>query len=161
MESYGTIIMKDIQTIEQSNELAIFKRKLDLIDLENAFSQLPQVETELKHNFSHGIYVRELFIPKDTIIIGKRHRYETCNIVLKGEISIYMGEDIPVKRLKAPCIFNSEPGVKKMGYTHEDTIFVNIHPTHERNVEKIEDEFIISEAEFMALEGGQQCLGAQ
>ncbi|KKL05212.1 hypothetical protein LCGC14_2608290, partial [marine sediment metagenome] len=99
----------------------------------------------------------------DTIIIGKRHRFETCNIVLQGKISIYMGEDIPVKTIEAPCIFNSQPGVKKMGYTHEDTIFLNIHPTSEKNLDKIEAEFIIPEDEFIIEidKEGQKCLGSQ
>jgi len=143
--------------------LQIFKKKLDLVDLEKTLATFDQVEAPVTHNFSKGVYVRELFIPKDSIIIGKRHRYETCNIILKGDISIYMGEDLPVKRLKAPCIFNSEPGTKKMGYTHEDTIFCNVHPTDERDLDKIEEEFIITEEEYQTryIEGETICLGEQ
>ena len=149
-----------------TKDLTIFKKQLSLVDLEKELLKLPQIEAPVKHNFAEGVYIRELFIPKDSLIIGKRHRYETCNILLKGELSIYMGPDIPVKRMKAPCIFNSKPGTKKMAYSHEDTIFINVHPTNERDLEKIEDEFIISEAEFIkqqmikdALEGDQKCLG--
>lgn len=145
----------------EEKELAIFKKQLSLVDLEKELLKLPQIDAPVTHNFADGIYVRELFIPKDSLIIGKRHRYETCNILLQGDLSIYMGPDIPVKRIKAPCIFNSKPGTKKMAYIHEDTIFVNVHPTKETDLEKIEDEFIISEEEFITLEGGQKCLGQQ
>lgn len=146
------------------DELTIFKKKLDLADLETEFLKLPdemQVETPLVHHFADGVYVRELLIPKGTIIIGKRHRFETCNILLQGKISLYMGENIPVKTLKAPAIFNSKPGTKKMGFTHEDTIFLNIHPTSEKDLDKIEEEFIIPEEEFVIeIERGEkQCLG--
>ena len=145
----------------EEKDLTIFKKQLSLVDLEKELLKLPQIEAPVTHNFADGVYIRELFIPKDSLIIGKRHRYETCNIVLKGDLSIYMGQDIPVKRIKAPCIFNSKPGTKKMAYTHEDTIFVNVHPTKETDLEKIENEFIISEEEFIVLEGGQKCLGQQ
>ena len=151
----------------QQKALTIFKKQLSLVDLEKELLKLPQVEAPVKHSFAPGVYIRELFIPKDSLIIGKRHRYETCNILLKGELSIYMGPGIPVKRIKAPCIFNSRPGTKKMGYSHEDSIFVNIHPTNETDLEKIEDEFIISEEEFQQQiiqgdsEGDQLCPGQQ
>lgn len=55
-----------------------------------------------------------------------------------------------------------------MAYIHEDAIFLNIHPTNERDLQKIEEEFIIPEEEFIqqqsinnASEGDQKCLGQQ
>jgi len=138
-----------------------------LSSLEKEMLNFPQVECNLTHNFAEGVYVRELFIPEDTWIMGKRHRYETCNILLKGKLSLYVGPGIPAKTIEAPMIFNSKPGVKKFAYAHEDTIFLNIHPTPEIDVEKIEQEFIISEEEFekldyseiKQLERGEICLG--
>jgi hypothetical protein len=143
------------------------KKESSLVDLEKAMLKLPQVETLLTHNFAEGVYVRELFIPKDTWIMGKRHRYETCNILLKGKLSLYMGKGIPAKVIEAPLIFNSKPGTKKFAFANEDTIFLNIHPTSETDVDKIEQEFIISEDEFNKLdyseikqiERGEKCLG--
>jgi len=130
-------------------EIEIFRKNLDLEKLETAMKELDTIECEVQHDFSHGIYARTLKIPKGTLILGKRHRFETCNILLQGEISIYMGENQPVKRLKAPCIFNSEPGVRKLGYAHEDVLFTNIHPTEERDLDKIENSFIISDKEYL------------
>jgi len=143
--------------------------KSSLIDLQKEMLKLPQVEAPVTHNFAEGVYIRELFIPKDSWIMGKRHRYETCNILLKGKLSLYMGPGVPVKVIEAPLIFNSKPGVKKFAYAHEDTIFLNIHPTSETDVDKIEQEFIISEEEFETLdyseikklERGEICLGQQ
>jgi hypothetical protein len=141
--------------------------KKTLTDLETEMLKYPQVEAPLTHNFAEGVYVRELFIPKDTWIMGKRHRYETCNILLKGKLSLYMGKGVPAKVIEAPLIFNSKPGTKKFAYANEDTIFLNVHPTSETDVEKIEQEFIISEKEFNELdfseikkiERGEKCLG--
>ena len=131
------------------NEIA--KKEPSLTDLEKEMLKLPQVEMPVTHNFAEGVYVRELLIPKDSWIMGKRHRYETCNILLKGKLSLYMGSGVPAKTIEAPMIFNSKPGTKKFAYAHEDTIFLNIHPTSEKDPDKIEQEFIISEEEFEKL----------
>ena len=75
-----------------------------------------------------------------------------------------MGEDVPVKRIEAPAIFTSPPFSKKMVYTHEDTIFLNVHPTEERDLDEIERQFIITEEEYNLLlsgEGEKLCLGQQ
>ncbi|MFP4086639.1 MAG: hypothetical protein ACLFUL_07585 [Desulfobacteraceae bacterium] len=69
-------------------------------------------------------------------------------MVLKGHISVFVAPGLPVKHLYAPDIFVSPPFSKKMGYAHEDTVFVNVHPTKETDLEKIESEFIIKEEEY-------------
>ena len=56
------------------NEIELFKRKLSLVELENALRSFEQVDAPVTHNFADGVYVRELLIPKDSLIIGKRHR---------------------------------------------------------------------------------------
>jgi hypothetical protein len=131
------------------NELAIFKKQLNLVELENKLSELPQVEIPIMHDFMGGVYLRRMFAPKDTLIIGKRHRNETCNILLSGKLSVYVGPGESVKHIEGPCIFKSEAGAKKMGYTHSDVIFLNIHPTEETDLDKIEQEFIIPEDEYI------------
>ena len=130
----------------------MIKKEPSLKDVEDWMLEFPQVEAPATHNFAEGVYVRELFIPADSWIMGKRHRYETCNILLKGKLSLYMGSGVPAKTIEAPLIFNSKPGTKKFAYAHEDTIFLNIHPTSETDVDKIEQEFIISEEEFEKLD---------
>lgn len=139
--------------------LGMFTRKLDLHALELAMKDLPgRIPGKVDHHFAEGIYVRTLFIPAGALIVGKRHRKETCNILLKGKISIYVGENEPVLELIAPCIFNSKPGVKKLGYAHEDTLFANIHPTEETDLEIIENKFIIPEKEYIEMQEAL-CLG--
>lgn len=133
------------------NELTIFKRQLNLKELEDKLSECEQVEIPIIHDFMGGVYVRQMLAPKDTLIIGKRHRHETCNILLKGKLSVYVGENQPVKHIEGPCIFKSEAGAKKMGYTHTDVIFLNIHPTIETDLDKIESEFIIPEEEYLEM----------
>jgi len=142
--------------------MEIEKKEPSLIDLEEEMLKHPQVEAPVTHNFAPGVYVRELFIPKDSWIMGKRHRNETLNILLKGSLALYMGEGVPAKVIKAPLIFNSNPGAKKFAYALEDTIFLNVHPTEETDVEKIEESVIITEKEYEKLCYEEKlCLGQQ
>lgn len=147
-----------------TNDLAIFERQLDLSSLEKELLKLDQVDVPTFHDFMGGVYLRTIAVRAGTLIIGKRHRHESCNMIISGEMSIYMGEDQPTKRISGPCVFKSEAGTKKMGYAHTDVVFVNIHPTRETDLEKIEAEFIIPEEEYLLsqsknLDGGVLCLG--
>lgn len=125
---------------------------LDLIlswpGLEDYLSRLPQIEPEMDHIFSGGVYVRQIKIPENTFIIGKRHRRETCNMLLSGELSVYLGDNNPVTKMKAPMIVTSDPMVRKIAYCHKEAIFLNLHPTDKKDINDIEKEFIVTEKEF-------------
>jgi len=134
------------------NEVELFKTQLSLKDLETEFLKMDQVEIPVTHTFSGGVYIREISVPKGTIIIGKRHRHESCNVLMKGVLTLYMGENEPTVTIEGPLLFTSPPGTKKMAYCHEDVVFLNIHPTNETDLEKIEKEFIIPEEEYLLQE---------
>jgi hypothetical protein len=129
-----------------SDDLAIFNDAPDLMALEKAFRNLPQCDVQFIHHFSDGVYVRERRAKADTLIVGKRHRFATCSILLEGELSVYDGEK--VTRYQAPHIFNSIAGAKRMTYSHTDTTFITIHPTALTDLDEIEKEFIVPEEEF-------------
>jgi len=144
------------------NDIEIFKSKLSLKELENKLAQIEQIDIPLTHVFSGGVYLRQIEIPKGSIIIGKRHRHETCNMLLKGVLILYMGENVPTRRIEGPYLFTSPPLTKKMAYCEEDAIFLNIHPTKETDLKKIENEFIITENEYennQIEDRGAKCLG--
>ena len=103
------------------------------------------IDLPVKHHFSRGVYARELFIPKGTVLVGKIHKYSQINIVSKGDISV-LTED-GVKRVKSGTTIVSTPGVKRAGYAHEDTIWTTIHGTHETDLDKLEDELIAASFE--------------
>jgi hypothetical protein len=119
--------------------------------LEDALRQLPQLEEQVTHHFSPGVYVRELFIPKGAILTGKIHRHAHLNIVPRGDISVLTEHGI--KRVTGPCTLMSSPGIKRAGYAHEDTIWMTVHanPDDERDLAKLEARFIAPS--FDALEG--------
>lgn len=100
---------------------------------------------ELKetHHFADGIYGRELFIPAGTVLTGKIHRHSTLNLLIQGDITVTTPDGM--KRIQAPAVFVSEPGTKKAGYAHTDTIWVNVHPTKITDLAAIEAKFIVPE----------------
>jgi quercetin dioxygenase-like cupin family protein len=130
-------------------------------DVQNLMVKQEQVETPITNHFSPGVYAREMFIPKGTIVIGKIHKHENMSIMSKGELSI-ISIDGGVKRVKAPYTVVAPPGVKRMVYAHEDTVWTSIHGTHETDLAKIEEEFIaknydevveVGDGKMMKLEG--------
>lgn len=107
---------------------------------EKLMKQLPQRELKVEHNFSFGVYARILYIPADTILVGKLHKYPQINLLRQGCLSVLVGEE--VKKLKAPCVVASPAGTKRIAQVHLDTIWVTIHGTYLRDVGQIEDYFI-------------------
>lgn len=108
--------------------------------LEDELAKQPQVEMPVTHYFSKGVYARELFIPADTVLTGKIHKYENLNILSQGEMTVLTEEGM--KRVKAPFTIVSPPGTKRIAYAHTDCVWTTIHATDETNVDKIELHFI-------------------
>lgn len=127
----------------------------NLEKIEQALLEKEQAQWETQHYFSDGVYTRETFIPKNTILTGFRHRQKTINILTKGTISVVgvdkLGHAQDKGVLTAPMIIVTEPGIKKIGYAHEDTVFVNSFYVPQEicnmeNMDKIE-EFIFEREE--------------
>lgn len=108
--------------------------------LQEAASKLPQAELFTEHYFADGMYLRSLFRPADTLIIGKTHKREHFYLVLSGEVTI-IGDGYR-ERVKAPHIFVSKPGTKRAVYAHEDSLCVTVHRTDSTDLEKIEAELV-------------------
>lgn len=108
-----------------------------------------EVDFEVKHTFGGDVYARQLFIPKGHTVVGEIHKTENLNILLSGEISVTTDEG--VQRLKAPAVVVAKPGSKRVGFAHEDTVWITLHATRERDLEKIKAHFIAPG--FDALQG--------
>lgn len=120
---------------------------------------LDLVDLPVEHEFADGIYARKMTAPANCLVLGKRHRYRTLNILLSGEVTIYAGESMPVSRIKAPATFTSDAMTQKLIFFHEKSEFVNIHPTMETDVDKIEKQFIVPESEFLEMISAAQTQG--
>lgn len=107
-----------------------------------------QRECPVTHYFSQGVYAREIFIPKGTLLTGKIHKYAQLNIMSKGDLSV-LTED-GVVRVQAPFTIVSPPGTKRIAYAHEDTVWTTIHGTDEIDLERIEAHYIAQSDEDYA-----------
>lgn len=87
----------------------------------------------VKHTFSDGIYVREMFIPKGMMLVGKIIKQTHHIFLMSGKIAIITedGEKI----MEGPCSVVAKGGTKRVGYALTDVVWINVHP----NVKDTED----------------------
>ena len=104
--------------------------------------KLPQVECPLNHHFCGGVYARQITMPADTFVIGKRHKTSHFNIILKGKAHVLI--DGVVSLIEAPCILNSKENIRKILYIIEDMTWVTIHATQETDISKLENDLVFS-----------------
>lgn len=116
-------------------------------DLIRAHCELKTID--VKHHFAHGVYAREMFMPKGTLVSGKIHKFSQVNILSAGEVSV-LTEDGEI-RLTAPATIVAPAGTKRLLYAHEDVTWTTIIGTHETDVDKIEDALVVSSEDEYSL----------
>lgn len=96
----------------------------------------------LKHRFVDGAYVREIFMPKGTLLTSKIHKLRHPYFIMKGDCSVLTEKGLV--RLKAPYHGITEPGTKRVLYIHEDTIWITVHtnPSNTKDLKRIEKRVI-------------------
>ncbi len=144
----------DAVMVLRDHDLTPEEFRVKVMELQNCMKESGEsLDLSVIHHFAPGNYAREIFHPKGVVVIGKIHRHAHVNVISQGEVHV-ITEDGTVRR-KAPCTFISEPGTKRCVYALEDTVWTTIHPTHETDLEKIEEEIIApSYEDLYMLEGG-------
>ena len=128
------------------------KRGLLWVDIANFINKLKEHEKgvirgtkagdelfPLKHHFADGLYTREIFMPKGSIIASLIHKTNHPSFLLKGEVSI-LCDDGSIKRIKAPLKIMTEAGTQRVLYMHSDTTWVCVYRTDKTTVEEAEKE---------------------
>ena len=110
--------------------------------LEDAMMGLPQIDLPLKHTFTTGVYSREIFLPKDSIVVGKIHRHDHLNFISHGKVTVLTKDGL--QTISGPCTMVSSAGTKRAVYAHEDTVWTTIHanPDDEKDIDKLEEVII-------------------
>jgi len=111
-------------------------------------------ELPTTHHFAPGMYARELFIPAGMVLTGKTHRCAHLNMLMAGDITVWI--DGGMRRVQAPLTFVSQPGTKRVGYAHTDTIWITVHATEETDLEKIEMQVIAPDDTALAVGGASE-----
>ena len=96
----------------------------------------------IRHFFMDGVYVREMTMYKDTMVVGAIHKHLHMCFLLTGKITVSNEEGV-IDHI-APCFIVSTPGVKRVLYAHEDSIWFNVHknPTNTRDIEELERDIV-------------------
>ena len=129
----------------------------NILALEDAMRKEPDQLTIVPvHYFADGLYAREITIPKGAVLTGKIHLFEHINIISKGDISVLTEEG--VKRIKAPATIISQPGIKRVGYAHEETVWTTVHACRVADAEEAEKLLVVDTfEEFEKAIGGAPC----
>lgn len=128
-----------------------------IFELEAELKSMPQVNIPIKHYYGPGVYAREIFIPKGSLVTGKLHKYAQLNIMSKGDISVLLEDG--VIRVQAPFTVVSPAGTKRVAYAHEDTVWTTILATTETDPDVIEREFTASTYEEYLEFNNAQAIG--
>ena len=96
----------------------------------------------LTHSFSEGIYIREMSMLKDGVVIGKIHNRSHTWFLMKGKIRIANEDGIVT--YSAPTYVNASSGAKRVIIALEDSVFVNIHPNPDNITDTDELERILT-----------------
>jgi len=108
--------------------------------LQSEMALMPQAELTTEHSFSPGMYLRKVFRPAGTLIVGKVHKEPHFFLCAKGEIIAWTENGM--KRLQAGDVVESKPGTKRVTLAVTDAIGITIHKTDKTDLDEIEAELI-------------------
>jgi len=144
-----------------NQEQTALQEKMDqersIISLAKAMMQQPEVvvgefdgndEFPVQHHFANGVYCRQTFLPAGSLVIGKKHKYDTNNILAAGKIAT-VNPGVPDEIREAPSVWRSPAGTKRAVVTLEDAVWITTHPIDPswgiEDLDKIEEFVTIKE----------------
>mgnify|MGYP006316051195 CR=1 FL=1 len=131
-------------------EVAIETRPDEPIAVRSAIDRLQAkmqtmdtVDLPVTNHFADGLYARELFMPADSLAVGKVHAKSHFLVVLSGEVTAWTDEGM--RTLTAGEVVRTSAGTKRVAYAHTDTRLITFHATQETDIALIEGELITPE----------------
>tara|TARA_R110000823_G_scaffold307564_1_gene430735 strand:- start:1515 stop:1976 length:462 start_codon:yes stop_codon:yes gene_type:complete len=130
----------------RSKILELEKTLLNNVDGINVLGNKGEIirskEFPLKHTFADGIYIRQMEMKKDSVVVGAIHNHLHVWFLLTGYITVTTEDS--TEDYISPCYVVSTPGVKRVIYANEDSVFVNIHknPSNTEDLDELEAEIV-------------------
>jgi len=121
-------------------DLPSYVSREQIESLQAQMATMPQAELVTEHQFSPGMYMRKLYRPAGTLIVGKVHKEPHFFLCAKGEIIAWT--ESGMKRLQAGDVIESKPGTKRVTLAVTDAIGITIHRTDKTDLDEIEAELI-------------------
>ncbi len=139
--------------------IAAIPSRADIERLQAELLKFPQYEPKTQHYFANGMYLRTVWSPAGSLIVGKVHRTEHFYAVLTGRVSVTTHEG--VIELNAtrdgPQILTSPVGTKRAVYVMEDAWRMNVHrnPDNITDIDALEAELVEADASSPFLPGNK------
>jgi len=122
----------------------------DILRLQEATAQMPQQELQVEHTFLPGQYLRKLVMPAGTLVVGKRHRHRHA-LIVTGHVTVRT--EAGMVELQGTHIIDSQPGMKRAIYAHQDSVLITSHLTEETDLDRIEAYVIMPDDAVLEIEG--------
>ena len=115
-----------------------FRNQLSKIDgaVEHSTDEM-QESFPVIHDLKDGLYTREIFMPKGSLVVSFIHKQNHPSFFLEGEMSI-LTDAGEVKKIKAPMKVMTETGTQRVAYMHEDCVWICVYKTDKKTIEEAE-----------------------
>jgi len=91
----------------------------------------------LKQHLEGGLYTREIFMPKGSIVVSMIHKQQHPSFLLKGKLS-YLTDEGEVVTIEAPHKIFTQIGTQRVLYMHEDSEWCCVYKTDAQTFEEAE-----------------------
>ena len=135
------IVLSKRKEIKKLQDLLI--KQADGIDIEgDGKSIIHSKNFPLKHTFADGVYIRQMDMKAESMVVGAIHNHLHVWFLLTGKLAI--ATEKTIEEFISPCYVLAEPGSKRVIYAIEDSTFVNVHknPKNIKDIKKLEDEIV-------------------
>jgi len=135
------IVISKRKEIKKLQDLLI--KKADGVDIEGDGKSIVHSKNfPLKHTFADGVYIRQMDMKAESMVVGAIHNHLHVWFLLTGKLAI--ATEKTIEEFISPCYVLAEPGSKRVIYAIEDSTFVNVHknPKNIKDIKKLEDEIV-------------------
>ena len=103
-----------------------------------------EVDLGVVHNFSDGLYAKQMYIPKGYVVGQHAHNFSHLSILAKGKVIVKTNDF--EKEYDAPACIEVKENVNHAIEALEDSVWFCIHATNEKDIDKI-DNILINKGE--------------
>lgn len=108
--------------------------------IEAMMATLPIEDFETKHRFADGMYIREIFMPKGSMVVSNIHKTKHPFTILQGKVRVRT--HLGAETLEAPYMGVTVPGTRRILHMEEDTRWATFHATELTDVQQIMDSIL-------------------
>lgn len=107
------------------------------------------VEFPVVHQFTPGLYIREITMPRGAVLTSRIHKYEHPFVVTKGVVVVWDGQH-EWHRIVAPFKGITKPGTRRILIVEEETVWTTYHVTDKTTPDEVvEDVTYVRNPEVM------------